>query len=65
MDSWVSVFRLALALLRTFKHELMISTDIAFVAQFFHSLKDKTERMDIHQLLFKSLQFDGLTDSAL
>lgn len=32
IDSWVGVFRVALALLKQFKHELMVSTDIAFVA---------------------------------
>lgn len=55
LDDWVAVFRITLALLQKFKHELMVSTDIAFVAQFFHSLKDKTETINIHDLLNDSL----------
>ena len=51
IDSWVGVFRIALSLLKRFKHELMVSTDIAFVAQFFHSLKNKIELISIHELL--------------
>ena len=35
----------------------MLNSDIAYVAQFFHSLKDKTGMIDIHQLLYESLQF--------
>lgn len=62
IDSWVGVFRVALALLKQFKHELMVSTDIAFVAQFFHELKDKSESLNIHELLYESLKF-GLTDA--
>jgi hypothetical protein len=41
LDDWQAVFRIALALLNRFKKELMQNTDIAFVAQFFHALKDK------------------------
>lgn len=60
----MAVFRLALALLSRFKSELLSNTDIAFVAQFFHHLKDKREEIDIKGLLEESLGF-GLTDEGL
>lgn len=64
LDDWVAVFRISLALLKKFKDDLMVSMDIAFVAQFFHSLKEKIETIDIHELLNDSLQF-GLTIGGL
>ena len=51
----MALFRLALALLARFKSELLSNTDIAFVAQFFHNFKDKTEEIDIKGLLHDSL----------
>jgi hypothetical protein len=64
LDDWISVFRISLALLRKFKDDLMVSTDIAFVAQFFHSLKEKIGTINIHELLNDSLFF-GITVGAL
>jgi Rab-GTPase-TBC domain len=55
LDDWIAVFRLSLALLKKFKDDLMVSTDIAFVAQFFHTLKEKIETVNVHDLLNESL----------
>jgi Rab-GTPase-TBC domain len=64
LDDWLAVFRISLALLKQFKSELMLNSDIAYVAQFFHSLKDKTEHLDLRLLLSDSLQF-GLSEESL
>ena len=42
----------------------MLNTDIAYVAQFFHSLREKTEHLNVSELLFESLQF-GITDDVI
>ncbi len=56
LDDWQAVFRIALALLNRFKFELMQNTDIAYVAQFFHTLRDKAQQIDIHDVLNEALQ---------
>ncbi len=56
LDDWQAVFRIALALLNRFKKELMQNTDIAYVAQFFHTLRDKAQLIDVHELLNEALQ---------
>lgn len=63
LDGWLAFFRVALALLDRFKHELMANTDIAYVAQFFHTLREKAEDMDIHEVMNDGLRnFQGLND---
>ena len=59
LDDWLAVFRIALALLRHFKQELIASQDIAFVAQFFHHQREqKQNTLDVRELLFASFAFD-------
>jgi hypothetical protein len=63
MDGWLAFFRVALSLLDRFKHELMANSDIGYVAQFFHTLRGRTEMMDIHMLLNDGIRnFQGLND---
>ena len=63
MDGWLAFFRVALSLLDRFKHELMSNSDIGYVAQFFHTLRDRTGEMDIREILNDGIRnFQGLND---
>ena len=55
MDGWLAFFRVALALLDKFKTDLMVNTDIAYVADFFHTLREKAGLLNIHELLYDGL----------
>ena len=66
LDGWLAFFRVALALLSRFKQDLMANTDIAYVAQFFHTLREKTGNLDIHEILHDAIRgFQGLNDEHL
>lgn len=52
LDGWICIYRVALALLDRFKEELMVNTDIAYVAEFFHTLREKSCELNIQELLY-------------
>lgn len=59
----MAIFRIALAMLNMFKDDILAHNDIAFVAQYFQHLKDKTNTISIQELLYESLQFNINDDS--
>ncbi|CDW79154.1 rab gtpase-activating protein 1-isoform 10-like isoform x1 [Stylonychia lemnae] len=58
IDDWLAVFRISLALLKMFKDDILSNNDLAFVASYFHQLKDKTETIPMQELLYQSLEFN-------